>query len=302
MQIFELPPLYKYLDVRGAQLTLGNRSFKHSKPSEFNDKEDLTIRSIFPESDEVALAEMNKGLTDILLKHLYETPTVENPTQRAKIVLMQQVFQTHPEAAKLVKEQMKSSKVFSLEQMRAKNKQFVNEINEFMQGYRILCVTELNNSEQMWERYAQKHEGIVLRIVPNLKKDSKYQLFRKVEYQDARPPLYESTFSFLESCIFGDQEARRRTILEKIVYAKTREWEYEHEYRLAIPIHADGQDWNTMPYHAEEITELILGHKMPEDTKSEIIGLAKSVNPTIDIFNVLCDDDGKLSFSPTNGP
>lgn len=35
------PPLYKYLDLQGAKLTLGNRTFKHSKPSDFNDTEDL---------------------------------------------------------------------------------------------------------------------------------------------------------------------------------------------------------------------------------------------------------------------
>ena len=44
-----LPPLYKYLDVSGAKLTLGNRTFKHAKPSDFNDTEDLTIKSIFTE-------------------------------------------------------------------------------------------------------------------------------------------------------------------------------------------------------------------------------------------------------------
>jgi hypothetical protein len=31
-----LPPLYKYLDVQGAKLTLGNRTFKHAKPSTFS--------------------------------------------------------------------------------------------------------------------------------------------------------------------------------------------------------------------------------------------------------------------------
>ena len=37
-----LPPLYKYLNVQGAKLTLGNRTFRHAKPSDFNDIEDMT--------------------------------------------------------------------------------------------------------------------------------------------------------------------------------------------------------------------------------------------------------------------
>ena len=53
-----LPPLYKYLDVQGAKLTLGNAIFKHAKPSDFNDIEDLTIQSIFPEETEAALQKL----------------------------------------------------------------------------------------------------------------------------------------------------------------------------------------------------------------------------------------------------
>ncbi len=293
----DLPPLYKYLNVQGARLTLGNRTFKHSKPSDFNDLEDLTIRSIFPESDEVALAVMNNGLSDILLRHLNDTPTIENPKLRASITTMQRVFRENPGAVQIVKDGLRKSSVFTLDQMRTKNASFVDEINDFMQGYRILCVSStLNDSERMWERYAQSNEGIVLRITPNAKKDSKFQLFRKVEYQEARPPLYESTESFLENSIFGDQQKTRLTMLNKIVYAKTREWEYENEYRLAIPIHADGGDWNTLPYHPEEITELYLGHKMPDETKKEIIGLAQAANPKIIVFDTLLGSNGKLSF------
>ena len=85
-------------------------------------------------------------------------------------------------------------------------------------------------------------------------------------------------------------------MLNKIVYAKTQEWEYENEYRLAIPIHADGGDWNTLPYHPEEITELYLGHKMPDETKKEIIGLAQAANPKIIVFDTLLGSNGKLSF------
>jgi hypothetical protein len=292
----DLPPLYKYLNVQGAKLTLGNRTFKHSKPSDFNDLEDLTIRSIFPESDEAALGEINNGLSDILLRHLHEVPTIENPKLRANIILMQRIFRENPGAVEIVKEGMRKTNVFSLDQMRAKNKQFVDEINDFMQGYRILCVSELNNSSRMWERYAENNEGIALRIVPNRKKDSKFQLFRRVVYQDSRSPLYESTLRFLEGGIFGDQEKMRKMMLDKIVYAKTREWEYEKEYRLAIPIHADGQDWNTMPYHPEEIAELYMGYKMSAETKSEISRMARTVNPEISIFETLLDADGRICF------
>jgi hypothetical protein len=116
--------------------------------------------------------------------------------------------------------------VFDLESMKRRHLAHVAEINAFMQGFRILCVSSRKDSERMWDRYAQGHKGIVLRISPNVEKDSKFQRFFPVVYQAFRPTLYASAEAFQESSLFGDQQARIREIMDKIVYAKTLEWEY----------------------------------------------------------------------------
>jgi hypothetical protein len=282
----DLPPLYKYLDVQGARLTLGNRTFKHSKPSDFNDTEELTIRSIFPESTETALVEIKNGLPDILLKHLDEAPTGGSVQMRHKIGLIQGIYRNNPGAAKIIGEGMRRtpiSDIYDLDRMRETFREFVTEINDLRQRYRILCVSEIRDSDKMWVRYAQCHEGIVVRIVPNAQKDSKFQKFRKVEYREARPPLYESALSFYEDSQFGDQEKIKKALLDKIIYTKTREWEEEKEYRLAIWL-GEGEEWSTLSYHSEEISELYLGQKMADEVKREIVGLARAVNPEMHIF------------------
>jgi hypothetical protein len=162
-----------------------------------------------------------------------------------------------------------------------------------MQGYRILCVSSRKDSECMWDRYAEGHQGIVLRISPNIDKDSKFQLFRPVTYQAFRPTLYESAEAFQESSVFGDQQAHIKEAMDKIVYAKTLEWEYEHEYRLAIPIHSD-KDWDTLGYHPEELSELYLGAKATDNWKAEVVALAKSVNPDIAVYEMFYNGNGNL--------
>ena len=97
-----LPPLYKYLDVSGAKLTLGNRTFKHAKPSDFNDTEDLTIQSIFAEDTEEALKKIAGDFTDVILRHLDEEPTCSTP-MKEKIRVIQQVYRANPGAAELVR-------------------------------------------------------------------------------------------------------------------------------------------------------------------------------------------------------
>jgi hypothetical protein len=96
-----LPPIYKYLDVQGAKLTLGNRTFKHTKPADFNDTEDLTIKSIFPEETEAALKRLAGGLTDVILQHLNDPPTCISPLNK-KVAFIQHIYRDNREAADVV--------------------------------------------------------------------------------------------------------------------------------------------------------------------------------------------------------
>jgi hypothetical protein len=293
-----LPPLYKYLDVQGANLTLTNRNFKHAKPSTFNDTEDLTIRSIFPEDDAEALKQIEDGFTDVMMRHLNDPPTCLNIDMRKKVELLQAIFKANPDTAKRIKEaKAKSSapEIFNVEKMKQRNAAYVDEINQHMQRFRILCVSTLNDSERMWSRYGQEHQGIVVRILPNIEKDSKYQLFRPVVYCEKRPPLYESALSFQEGGLFGNQEARIKAAMETIIYSKTLDWKYESEYRLAIPVIPSEDDWTVMPYHPEEITELYFGAKATADFKTDIIGLAKTINPQISFYQMSHDACGNLA-------
>jgi hypothetical protein len=137
--------------------------------------------------------------------------------------------------------------------------------------------------------------GNCAEIQPNVAKDSKFQLFRPVQYRALRPPLYDDTLSFLEGSLFGDQLAKIREIMDKIVYWKTFEWEYESEYRLAIPVR-ESENWNTLAYHPEEITELYLGMAISKENKDEIIGNAKAVNPNMAIFQVCRAANQTLMF------
>jgi hypothetical protein len=292
-----LPPLYKYLGVSGAKLTLGNRTFKHAKPSDFNDTEDLTIQSIFAEDTEEALKKIAGTFTDVILRHLYEEPTCSSP-MKEKIKVIQQVYRENPGAADLVRAELKNADehVYNIEYYRKQAQVHIAEINKFMQGYRVLCVTAHKDSERMWTEYAENHKGVSLRIQPNLAKDSKFQLFRPVTYREKRAPLYEDTLEFSAGALFGDHEARITEIIDRIIYTKTLDWQHESEYRLVVPIDKNEKPWNTIPYYPEEITELYLGLKMEKSDIEDIVGKARTVNRDIAIFRAKRDVGGKLVF------
>lgn len=292
-----LPPLYKYPDVSGAKLTLGNKTFKHAKPSDFNDTEDLTIQSIFPEDIEEALKKVADSFTDVILQHLDEEPTC-SPRMKKKIKIIQQIYRANPRAAYQVRSGLmkRSDRRYDVEYQRELAQMHIAEINEFMQGYRVLCVTTHIDSDRMWTEYAEKHKGVALRIQSNLAKDSKFQLFRPVIYREKRPPLYEDTLEFSGGALFGDHEARIKEIVERIIYTKTLDWQHECEYRLAIPVRKSEAPWNTLPYHPEEITELYLGLEMEKSDMEDIVGKARAVNRDIAVFRAKRNGGGKLVF------
>jgi hypothetical protein len=107
-------------------------------------------------------------------------------------------------------------------------------------------MSEVSDSMRMWARYGDEHQGIVLRILPNLRKDSKFTQFRAVRYQEKRPPVYNDPISFLEGAFFADQNEQAKRLMNRVIYTKTLEWAYEREQRLAIPV-LDERDWNIMP-------------------------------------------------------
>ena len=92
-------------------------------------------------------------------------------------------------------------------------------------------------SDRMWKEYAQDHRGVVLRIEPNVAKDSKFQKFKPVIYQEKRPSIYEKTLDFAKEGPFGDQTARARSVMDRIICAKTNGYEFERAgCRIALKL------------------------------------------------------------------
>jgi hypothetical protein len=205
---------------------------------------------------------------------------------KEQIIQLQGVFKASQDAAQITRRIVQEdllANIYDLEHVCAFAKDTVRELNEFLQLHRVFCVSEVMDSFKMWTLYAQDHHGIVLRILPNLQKDSKFQLFRKVEYRAKRPSLYDSGVSFVENAVFGDRDTNNHKVIDRIIYTKTLEWEHEKEHRLVIPVVND-KPWNLMPYHPEELIELYLGAKIKNKAKGDIIELVKAVNPNIAIF------------------
>src|SRR5215813_899950 len=215
-----LPPLYKYLNVDGAKKTLGNKCFRFAKPSEYEDLEDMTAQSLFPDELEAALAMLQDGFVDVIVENPDAAPTCSEKL-KPQLMELQEIFRENPKAAQAVKEALKkdpSRNGFNVEHWRTRSEAFVKEINDFMQNYRVLCVTTDKASDRMWKKYAHEEQGVVLRIEPSVAKDSKFQNFSPVTYQEKRPPIFARTLDYAKDALFGDQAARAQESMDGVIY------------------------------------------------------------------------------------
>jgi len=129
------------------------------------------------------------------MENLDRTPTCVSPRMKQQIGALQAIFKSNPGAARALKDAVQKeplSTFYHLDHMKEFTKNSIEELNEFFQGYRILCVCGRIDSVKIWDLYAENHKGIALRILPNEEKDSKFKLFRKVEHRERMPCLYDS--------------------------------------------------------------------------------------------------------------
>jgi hypothetical protein len=154
----------------------------------------------------------------------------------------------------------------------------------FNQALGVLCLTTKFDNLLMWAHYANSHTGFVIEfdgdhpffkrefldvssltgIDEELTKD--YGHLIKVDYQDQRPQISVSSVKSFESFL-----------------VKSREWEYEDEWRMLMPsAHADlvkdNQPFDTLLYKLpiNAVTKVILGHRSSEGLYKEFVNLKAS--------------------------
>lgn len=277
---------YKYTDIIGAQKILGERTLKFSHYSALNDPFDAYYHDIFGlDPDETrnanrealhrALEENNPELfaqkTGFPLTRsqklcgLYSTFAPE--TKRKFGDFVQSVEENDPRFA-----QIHLNRVLHTALVR----------NEF-ETAGIFCATRNPNNLLMWAHYADKHQGVVIGLKPDIKKNSALTQMRPVTYTEQRPNFIETTDSTIgkSSAEFAEEAFYR------VLYTKSTEWSYERELRLAIPQKIPlGKKMWLMKLYPNEVVEVYLGCRLLEDSekRQKIIEMAKTLNPDVTIY------------------
>lgn len=152
-----------------------------------------------------------------------------------------------------------------------KDKNYAKEFNEgfvktVSEEIGVFSLSKDNNNLLMWSHYADSHRGYCIgfdhKMLLELSGSLGSVLYRKKFPRISVNPKNEA-LDFL-----------------KLFRTKSKEWEYENEYRIILPKKAR----KILKYHDECIKEIILGCNIQDKDKKDIIKIAKQKNSNIKFF------------------
>lgn len=134
---------------------------------------------------------------------------------------------------------------------------------------RIGCLSLKNNNSLMWSHYADKHEGICIEYDLKFFLESNIENIAiiKVNYveeiinEQGNIRIYKNRLSLPDGNIYDNSNSSISKELIDILSTKSKEWEYEKEYRIIKYFNNDSNALN-LP-----ITSICFGTKTPEKDK-----------------------------------
>ena len=240
---------FKYRDWRNAfhKRILTENELYFSAPSQFNDPFDAQIPFLYKEED-LTLANIRKRLSYEVRKNNPDPRINDNVVSGIVTSIIEKGGYTPDEINNRVLEYMDEYK---------------KHINR---TWTICSFTIHPDNLLMWSHYADSHRSFCVGLDTNYVEKINDITIIPVEYSEGFPNLP----------ILNDHDE-----YYKLITTKSTHWGYEDEYRV-VRLTEFG---NIVKLPNEAYTQLIFGLKIDPEIRKEVIELAKSKFPRIEIFD-----------------
>jgi len=279
--------LFKYMSAEGAKKTLSTGGLRLSQPSSFNDPFDMRIDKILG-LDFKQFSEQQKLVLVELLEKL-DTTTLRSSKLGNKAALIKKALRkASPDQKKTIKDELIATpleQMYDFERFEKEHNELVEQLKDLMNRCGVFCMTLRHDSLLMWSHYTQSHQGVVLEFSPDVEKDSALSASRPIRYKKERPLVYRTASDLVTHALTMSPVASADQILDNLIFTKSPEWEYEQEFRLAIPDFVPtGSSYGTLKFTPSELVAVYLGCRITSADKNELIELARSLNDSAKIY------------------
>ncbi|MCW3847925.1 DUF2971 domain-containing protein [Sphingomonas sp. LB-2] len=158
------------------------------------------------------------------------------------------------------------------------------ESRQWTEKTKILCLTVSPGNMLMWSHYAEQHSGAVLRF-STAGENNAFQTARPVTYSEEMPRFLD-TAGFADMILGANIDTPATT--RKQIFTKASAWSYEQEWRINFGLCRDPEAaFEDLRFGEEELDGVILGCRMPPANRLDLVALARSLNPDVEIFEAV---------------
>lgn len=153
---------------------------------------------------------------------------------------------------------------------RYKEDDFLENLHEdffdsFQNTLGVFCVTAVNDNTLMWAHYANNHQGFCIGF-DSIELFEQFGMGKEVSYEESFPLILPTEKPLMKMAIQA--------------FTKASYWDYEIEYRLTKSNFVD----KTIILSKEVIKEIILGYKISEFDKKNILKILKLELPHVKVY------------------
>ena len=267
---------YKYLSIDGLQNITKNLTMRYASPLTFNDPFDTQFEIGF----DFDFREIGDDLLDKMEGFVFGD---DEPEGNMENRFFKALSITRKNRDQHNKEEFRKYFESSVDEMVKIAKDGQPKLNEtwksIFNAIRIFCVTEEHKNLLMWSHYADKHKGAVIRIGCIKEIDSVLLAAVPVSYTNDAPVI--ATKDEWINSIIGISEIDYNQHLKKLVTTKSKEWEYEKEWRLYTfvqPFDIDDGKYLYKRFSPKEIQAIYFGCKVDEKTIDKV---REEMNPVL---------------------
>jgi len=283
---------FKYLSAGGAVSILKNSSLRWSSPLTFNDPFDVPRElTVGIEADEIRKA------TGIIFRELMQNPPADTSFLAPKVKEIVELVKAGitDDVRREILAGLDTPVPFSqgiTEALRGLRGQWKEWINDF----RILCLTEGPDHVAMWHHYADEYKGVVLEFRCLDETDSPLLAAEKVNYSPDTSPLF--TAEGWADILIRDMRNAIDLLFNLATTTKAADWAYENEWRVVTWKRKEDPPgpYSFYPFHRRELAKIYFGPLIPEDKRIRLKKLALRYSE-VDLVDVTFGHFGRLEFT-----
>jgi len=162
---------------------------------------------------------------------------------------------------------------------------FNHILMRFLAHSRVFCMSETYANVVMWSHYAEQHSGAVIKLNCLDAIDDNFLMARRVTYTEKFPQFISVDDWVADK--FGLKEIDYGRLAFNLAYIKHKDWSYEREWRIHIPLlpsYPAGNGMSLIEKHPSVFGALYLGCRMPIEIQDCLIEITSRKYPQMEIY------------------